>query len=69
MEIDIPDLDDIKFSYVCRCTGPSYKPTEPDKSCPRCEGRGFRVSGAGDELLRFLKEQGFRPTHINLTGY
>ncbi len=32
-------------------------------NCSLCKGTGIYKTGAGDELLRFLKEQGFEPSN------
>ncbi len=56
MEIDIPDLDDIKFSNTCDCMWRYSKNERPDPNCAYCHGTSRSLTGAGEELIRFLKE-------------
>jgi hypothetical protein len=55
MEIEIPDLDDVKFTRKCpNC--PRYG--DCDRSCDRCSGDSVVTNAVGHELLEFLRAHG-----------
>ena len=55
MEIDIPELEDLKFVEDCgRCYDGQYA----GKPCYRCAGLGKFLTNPGERLIKFLKSLG-----------
>lgn len=78
MEIDIPDLQDVRFVENCEvCDGRGVTLTAytsktrmiKDETCFRCEGQKIHLTRPGERLLEFLKAIGYVIPNTHIDGW